>query len=103
MKKGVSTAHARLEPAGGAVIEAGFTEEAIDELGLGAGEQAFVVVTSCDVMLAKTRRRAIAIRPSDTVRQGGQLAGGALAPADIGILANIATVRPRLTGSIGQC
>jgi molybdopterin-binding protein len=41
VKRGASTAHVRRESAGGAAIAASITDEAMDELGLEAGDQAY--------------------------------------------------------------
>jgi molybdopterin-binding protein len=53
VKKGATTAHVRLELAGGAAITASITNEAVDELGLKAGDQAYAVVKASDVMIGK--------------------------------------------------
>ncbi len=53
VKKGTTTAHVRLELAGGAAITASITNEAVDELGLKAGDQAYAVVKASDVMIGK--------------------------------------------------
>ena len=54
VRKGATTAHVRLElPGGGAVITASITNEAADELGLQAGDQAYAVVKASDVMIGK--------------------------------------------------
>jgi molybdopterin-binding protein len=53
VKKGATTAHVRLELAGGAVITASITNEAVDELGLQVGDQASAVIKASDVMVAK--------------------------------------------------
>lgn len=49
--KGATTAHVRLEVAG-AVITAAITNEAVEELGLSEGQQAYAVVKASDVMIA---------------------------------------------------
>ena len=53
MRKGATTAHVRLELPGGAAITASITNEAVDELGLKAGDQAYAVVKASDVMIGK--------------------------------------------------
>jgi molybdopterin-binding protein len=53
VRKGATTAHVRLELPGGAVITASITNEAVDELGLKAGDQAYAVVKASDVMVGK--------------------------------------------------
>ncbi|CAA9268685.1 MAG: Molybdate-binding domain of ModE [uncultured Acetobacteraceae bacterium] len=40
VRKGSTTAHVRLELPGGAAVTASITNEAVDELGLRAGDQA---------------------------------------------------------------
>lgn len=51
VKKGATTAHVRLD-IGGTVVTASITNEAVDELGLAVGEEAFAVVKASDVMIA---------------------------------------------------
>ena len=43
----------RLELPGGATITASVTNDAVDELGLKAGDQAYAVVKASDVMVGK--------------------------------------------------
>jgi molybdopterin-binding protein len=50
--KGQTTAHVRID-IGGAVITASITNEAVDELGLKPGDEAFAVVKASDVMVGK--------------------------------------------------
>ena len=50
--KGATTAHVRLELAGGATVTASITNEAVDELGLAVGKEASAVIKSSDVMIA---------------------------------------------------
>jgi molybdopterin-binding protein len=50
--KGATTAHIRIEIAGGAVVTASITNESVDELGLAVGGEAYAVVKSSDVMVA---------------------------------------------------
>ena len=52
LTKGATTAHVRLELAGGAVVTASITNEAVDELGLAIGARASAVIKSSDVMIA---------------------------------------------------
>ena len=49
--KGATTAHVRLD-VGGSIVTASITNEAVDELGLKAGQQAFSVILASDVMVA---------------------------------------------------
>jgi len=50
VKKGATTAHVRLD-VGGVVVTASITNEAVDELGLAAGKEAFAIVKASDVMI----------------------------------------------------
>ena len=50
--KGATTAHVEIELKGGEVVTASITNEAIDELGLKKGAQAFAVIKASDVMIA---------------------------------------------------
>jgi molybdopterin-binding protein len=52
VKIGATTAHVRVEIAGGQIITAAITNEAVAELGLKAGGAATVVVKASDVMIA---------------------------------------------------
>ncbi len=51
--KGQTTAHVKVEIAGGVVITASITNEAVDELKLKAGEAAYAVIKASDVMIAR--------------------------------------------------
>ncbi len=51
VKKGATTAHVRVEIAPGQVITASITNEAVEELGLKAGDAAIVVIKASDVMI----------------------------------------------------
>ena len=48
--KGATTSHVRLD-VGGNVITAAITNEAVDELGIAVGKDAFAVIKSSDVMI----------------------------------------------------
>lgn len=50
--RGATTAHVRIEASAGAVLTASITNEAVDQLGLVAGQDAFAVVKASDVMIA---------------------------------------------------
>ena len=52
--KGQTTAHVRLD-VNGTIVTAAITNEAVDELGLKAGQDAYAVVTASDVMVAVDR------------------------------------------------
>jgi molybdopterin-binding protein len=49
--KGATTAHVRID-IGGSVVTASITNEAVDELGLKVGGDAYAVVKASDVMVA---------------------------------------------------
>jgi len=51
VKKGQTTAHVRID-IGGAVITSSITNEAVDELKLQTGQQAYAVIKASDVMVA---------------------------------------------------
>ncbi|WP_313525090.1 molybdopterin-binding protein [Shinella sp.] len=48
---GATTAHVRID-VGGSIITAAITNEAVNELGLAAGQEAYAVVKASDVMVA---------------------------------------------------
>jgi molybdopterin-binding protein len=50
--KGATTAHVRIDIGNGAIVTASITNEAVDELGLKAGAEAYAVVKASDVMVA---------------------------------------------------
>ncbi|CAN7699659.1 TOBE domain-containing protein [Aminobacter sp. LjRoot7] len=49
--KGATTSHVRID-IGGAVVTASITNEAVDELKLAAGKDAYAVIKASDVMVA---------------------------------------------------
>lgn len=49
--KGQTTAHVRID-VGGKIMTAAITNEAVDELGLKVGQEAYAVVKASDVMVA---------------------------------------------------
>lgn len=51
--KGATTAHVRVDIGGGVVITSSITNEAVDDLGLKAGDEAWAVVKASDVMIGK--------------------------------------------------
>ncbi len=51
-KKGATTAHVRIDIGGGSIVTASITNEAVDELGLAAGGDAYAVIKASDVMIA---------------------------------------------------
>jgi molybdopterin-binding protein len=48
--KGTTTSHVRID-IGGAVVTASITNEAVDELKLAVGRDAYAVAKACDVMV----------------------------------------------------
>ncbi len=50
--KGATTAHVRIELAGGGIVTAAITNEAVDELGLTVGAPATAVIKASDVLVA---------------------------------------------------
>jgi molybdopterin-binding protein len=53
VKKGATTSHVRIELPGGAVITFSITNEAVEELRLAAGMDAYAVIKASDVMVAR--------------------------------------------------
>jgi len=53
VKKGQTTAHVRIDVGGGIVITSSITNEAVDDLGLKAGDAAVAVIKASDVIVAK--------------------------------------------------
>lgn len=51
VRKGQTTAHVRID-IGGATVTASITNEAVDELRLAKGQQAYAVIKASDVMVA---------------------------------------------------
>lgn len=49
--KGATTSHVRMDIGGGAVVTASITNEAVAELKLEAGKQAYAVIKASDVMV----------------------------------------------------
>ncbi len=49
--KGQTTAHVRLDLGTGAIVTAAITNEAVDELGLKVGQEAYAIVKASDVMV----------------------------------------------------
>jgi molybdopterin-binding protein len=50
VKKGATTAHVRLDVSG-TTVTASITNEAVDELGLKAGQTAYAIIKASDVMV----------------------------------------------------
>ena len=53
VRKGQTTAHVRIDIGNGVTITSSITNEAVDELGLKAGDEAFAVIKASDVMVGK--------------------------------------------------
>jgi molybdopterin-binding protein len=51
--KGQTTAHVRIDIGGGVIVTSSITIEAVDELALKTGDDAFAVIKASDVMVAK--------------------------------------------------
>jgi molybdopterin-binding protein len=51
--KGQTTAHIRIDIGGGAIVTSSITNEAVDELGLKVGDEAWAVIKASDVMIGK--------------------------------------------------
>ena len=54
IKMGQTTSHVKLDISGGHLVPASITNEAVDELNLKVGDQAWAVVKASDVMVAKS-------------------------------------------------
>lgn len=52
VKKGATTAHVKIDVGNGSIVTAAITNDAVDELGLKVGGEAYAVVKASDVMLA---------------------------------------------------
>ena len=53
VRKGATTSHVRIDIGNGVTVTASITNEAVDELGLKAGDDAIAVIKASDVMVAK--------------------------------------------------
>ncbi len=53
VRKGTTTAHVRIDIGNGVIITSSITNEAVDDLGLGVGDEAIAVIKASDVMVAK--------------------------------------------------
>ncbi len=52
VEKGQTTAHVRVDIGNGQVITASVTNQAVDDLGLKSGQQAYAVIKASSVMIA---------------------------------------------------
>ncbi|MGD9805773.1 MAG: molybdopterin-binding protein [Hyphomicrobiaceae bacterium] len=50
VRKGATTAHVRID-VNGTVVTSSITNEAVDELGLAVGQEAFAIIKASDVMM----------------------------------------------------
>ena len=50
--KGATTAHVKID-VGGTIVTASITNQAVDELGLKVGDEAYAVIKASDVMVGK--------------------------------------------------
>jgi molybdopterin-binding protein len=53
VRRGATTAHVRIDIGNGVIVTASITNEAVDDLGLAAGDEAIAVIKASDVMVAK--------------------------------------------------
>jgi molybdopterin-binding protein len=53
VRKGTTTTHVRIDISGGAIVVSSITNEAVDDLGLKVGDEAFAVIKASDVMIGK--------------------------------------------------
>ena len=53
VKRGATTSHIKIQIKGGATVTASITNEAVDELALKAGDNAYAVIKASDVMVAR--------------------------------------------------
>ena len=53
LKMGQTTSHVKLDIGGGHIVTASITNEAVDELQLKVGDQAWAVIKASDVMIAE--------------------------------------------------
>lgn len=51
--KGATTSHVRLDIGGGTVIMASITNEAVEELKLASGNDAYAIIKASDVMIGR--------------------------------------------------
>ena len=53
VEKGMTIAHVRIDIGGGVILTSSITNEAVDELALKPGDDAWAVVKASDVMIGK--------------------------------------------------
>jgi molybdopterin-binding protein len=52
VRRGATTAHVRIDIGNGVTVTSSITNEAVDELGLKAGDTAIAIIKASDVMVA---------------------------------------------------
>ena len=53
VKKGATTSHVRIDIGNGVVVVSSITNEAVDDLALKPGDEAYAVIKASDVMVGK--------------------------------------------------
>jgi molybdopterin-binding protein len=53
VRKGQTTAHVRVDIGNGVIVTSSITNEAVDDLGLAAGDAVVAVIKASDVMIGK--------------------------------------------------
>ncbi len=53
LKRGATTSHVKIQVAGGAIVTASITNEAVDELALAIGDPASAIIKASDVIVGK--------------------------------------------------
>jgi molybdopterin-binding protein len=53
VKKGATTSHVRIDIGNGVVVVSSITNEAVDDLALNPGDEAYAVIKASDVMVGK--------------------------------------------------
>lgn len=51
VNKGTTTAHIRIDVGGGQIVTAAITNEAVDEMKLASGQDAYAIIKASDVMV----------------------------------------------------
>jgi molybdopterin-binding protein len=51
IEKGQTTAHVRIDIGGGKIVTSSITNQAVDDLGLKSGQDAYAVIKASDVMV----------------------------------------------------
>jgi molybdopterin-binding protein len=52
VRRGATTAHVRIDIGNGVIVTSSITNEAVDDLGLKAGDTAIAIIKASDVMVA---------------------------------------------------